>query len=66
MRFQQGRSDFMWLEAVCHALLICLIEQNLEDFSITNKYQHQLLNMYLKPEMEPEVMETLGQLKIHE
>lgn len=56
----------MWLEAVCHALLICLIEQDLEDFSITNKNQHQLLNMYLKPEMESEVMETLWQFKIHE
>lgn len=56
----------MWLEAVCHALLICLIEQDLEDFSITNKYQRQLLSMYLKSEMEPEVMEILGQFKIHE
>ena len=56
----------MWLEAVCHALLICLIEQDLEDFSITNKNQYQLLNMYLKPDMEPEVMETLRQFKIHE
>lgn len=51
-----------WKLFVMHCWF-CLIEQNLEDFSITNKYQHQLLNMYLKPEMEPEVMETLGQLK---
>ena len=50
----------MWSEAVCHALVICLIEHDLEDSNIINMHQQQLLNMYLKPEMEPEVMETLG------
>lgn len=31
----------MCLEALCHALVICLIGQDLEDFSITNKHQQQ-------------------------
>lgn len=48
------------MEAVCYALVICLIEHNLEDSSITNTHQQQLLNTYLKIEMEPEIMETVG------
>lgn len=53
----------MRLEAVCYALVICLIEHNLEDSSITNTHQ-QLLNTYLKTEMEPDTMETLGTFKL--
>lgn len=46
----------MWLEAVCYALVICLIERDLEDSSIPNTLQQQLLNTYL--ETEPEIVET--------
>ena len=54
------------MEAVCYALVICLIEHNLEDFSITNTHEQQLLRTYLKTEMEPEIMETLGHFKTYE
>lgn len=50
-------------EAVCYALVICLIEHNLEDSSITNTHQ-QLLNTYLKTEIEPDTTETLGTSKL--
>lgn len=48
----------MGLEAVCYAPAICLIEHDPADSSITNTFQQQRLDTYLKTEMECEVTGT--------
>lgn len=54
----------MGLEAVCYAPVICLIEHDPADSSVTNTLQQQWLNADLKTEMECEVRGTRGHFKV--